>query len=262
MMASTSSARRARVVSTVLGRFCAAQGLGEPGLGHVLIEAFVSSGLPGRAPSTKGTYRSVLRQGAPGRPPRAKGFPPSPARPPYSGTETAELFSVATSQKGHWRRSSALSLLALGIGAGLRPGELASAAGTDVLASATGVSVDVPIGSGRAVPVGEPWAKILADQAEGAGAGHMFCPGRADRAYKNFVNNFCYKLGAGPGAPGFSSGRARATFICSHLAAGTPLRQLLYMAGIEEVESLLRYARHVPGAPASKAELRARLAER
>ena len=59
----------------------------------------------------------------------------------------------------------------------------------------------------------------------------------------------------------FSSGRARSTFICSHLAAGTPLRQLLHMADISEVESLLRYARLVPGAPRSKAELRRRLAE-
>jgi integrase len=260
-MASASSARRATAVAAVLGRFLAVEGLGEAPVGHVLIEAFVSVGLRGRAPSTRGTYRSVLRQGAPGRPPRAKGFPPSPARPPYSGPETAELLSVATSQKGHWRRSSALSFLALGIGAGLRPGELASAAGTDILASATGVSVEVHVGTGRVVPVGEPWAKILAGQAEGAGAGHMFCPGKADRRYKNFVNNFCYQLGASPGAPKFSSGRARSTFACSHLAAGTPLRQLLYIAGISEVESLLRYARHVPGAPVSKAELRRRLAE-
>jgi len=52
-------------------------------------------------------------------------------------------------------------------------------------------------------------------------------------------------------------GRCRATFICDHLAAGTPLDELLASTGIREAESLARYARHVQGAP-SRAALRAR----
>ena len=67
---------------------------------------------------------------------------------------------------------------------------------------------------------------------------------------------------ADPAAPEAFFWAGRSSFICDHLAAGTPLRELLYMAGIAEVESLLRYARHVPGAPSSKAELRKRLRER
>jgi hypothetical protein len=54
-------------------------------------------------------------------------------------------------------------------------------------------------------------------------------------------------------------GRARSSFICDHLAAGTPIGQVLYLSGICEAESLLRYARHVPGVPGSKAELSKRL---
>jgi hypothetical protein len=42
-----------------------------------------------------------------------------------------------------------------------------------------------------------------------------------------------------------------------HLLAGTALGELCAMAGLESVESLLRYARHVDGAPQSKAALRA-----
>jgi hypothetical protein len=113
--------------------------------------------------------------------------------------------------------------------------------------------------TGRAVPVGAPYAKAVAELAKEAGHGYLFCPGGADRDYKNFVNNFCYTLEADPAAPRLSSGRARSSFICDHLSAGTPLRELLYISGICEVESLLRYARHVPGAPRSKAELRRRL---
>jgi hypothetical protein len=118
----------------------------------------------------------------------------------------------------------------------------------------------VRVGPGRVVPVPGPYAKAVAELAKQAGPGYLFCPGGADRAYKNFVNNFSHTLEADPAAPRLSSGRARSSFICDHLAAGTPLRRLLYMSGISEVESLLRYARHVPGAPRSKAELRKRLA--
>jgi integrase len=252
-----STALRHRYVLGALGAFCQDQGLGAAPLGHGLVEAFVALGLPGRAPSTQGTYRSVLRRDLAGKPPWAGRFPPSPAARPYSSQEIAELFSLASSQRSHWRRSSALSFLALGIGAGLRPGELAAVRGDDI--SSEHEPVVVRVAAKRLVPVVGSYAIALVEQASEAGAGYLFCPGRADRAYKNFVNNFCYGLAASPSVPRFSSGRARSTFICAHLATGTPLPQLLYMAGICEVESLLRYCRHVPGAPRSKAELRARL---
>ena len=243
-----------------LGRFCEHQGL-ERALRPELAEAFVAGGLPGRAPWTKGTYRSALRRMAgAGRPPLAAPFPGSPAKAPYGAGERAELLSVAASQRGAWRRASALTFLALGIGAGLRAGELAAVTGDDVLARRGRLSVRV--GTGRVVPVEAIFATAVARQVKDVGLGYLFCPGRADRSYKNFVNNFCYSLDADPAAPRFSSGRARSSFICGHLAAGTPLRALLYISGVHEVESLLRYARHVPGAPSSKAELRNRLRER
>ena len=52
--------------------------------------------------------------------------------------------------------------------------------------------------------------------------------------------------------------RARSTFICGHLAAGTPVPVLLAITGIAEAGSLARYARHVPGISCSKGALRAR----
>ena len=239
-----------------LARFCAAQGL-DVALRPELVEAFVARGLPGRAASTKGTYRSVLRSlGGSTRPAGATPFSGSGAKAPYSAQERAELWSVAASQRSEWRRRSALILLALGIGAGLRAGELAAAVGDDVTDKPRGVSVRVGGAGGRTVPVSDVYAKTVAQQAKQAGPGHLFCPGGGERAYRNFVNNFCYGLVADPAGPRLSSGRCRSSFICDHLAAGAPLGELLYMAGIAEVESLLRYARHVPGAPRSKAELR------
>ena len=57
---------------------------------------------------------------------------------------------------------------------------------------------------------------------------------------------------------GCRCGRCRATFICGHLAAGTPVGVLLAITGIAEAGSLARYARHVPGISCSKGALRAR----
>ena len=61
-----------------------------------------------------------------------------------------------------------------------------------------------------------------------------------------------------PAAPGLSMSRARSSFICDHLAAGTAISALLAITGIMEAGSLARYARHVPGVSSSKAVLRAR----
>jgi integrase len=257
------SARRAGYVLSGLGRFGRDQGLGpSPSLGAEVVEAFVVGGLAGRAASTKGTYRSVLRSlGGSSRPARATPFSGSAAKAPYSAQERAGLWSVAASQRSQWRQGSAFMLLALGIGAGLRAGELAAAVGDDVTDKPRGVPVRVDGAGGRTVPVSGVYAKTLTQQAKQAGPGYLFCPGGAERAYRNFVNNFCYGLVADPAGPRFSSGRCRSSFICDHLAAGTPLGELLYISGICEVESLLRYARHVPGAPRSKAELRRRLRE-
>ena len=83
-------------------------------------------------------------------------------------------------------------------------------------------------------------------------------PARPTGSYKNFVTNFALGLAADPAAPRVSLRRARAAFICGHLAAGTPVEALLAITGIAEAGSLARYARHVAGISSSKGALRAR----
>jgi hypothetical protein len=85
----------------------------------------------------------------------------------------------------------------------------------------------------------------------------VFRPGARVRSAKNLIGEICAALVHDPDEVALVSGRARATFICAHLSDKTPLGQLCAWAGLRSVESLLRYARHVEGAPASKAQLRA-----
>ena len=99
-------------------------------LDYDVIEAFCVAGLAGRAPATRGTYRSALYRlagaghGPPGQ--RAAPFPGARAPAPYSPGQRAELAAIAAAQRDPVKRSSALALVVFGIGAGLRPGRAES----------------------------------------------------------------------------------------------------------------------------------------
>ena len=234
-------------------------------LDYDVIEAFCVTGLRGRKCSARGTYRSALYRlaeaahGPPGR--RATPFPGARAPAPYSPAERAELAAVAAAQRDPARRASALAMVVFGIGAGLRPGELVALRGGDIFRHGRQVMARVSGPAARVVPVTSGYAVRARELARRAGSGFMFRPGPADRSYKNFVTNFARSLAADPAAPGLSLRRARSTFICGHLAAGTPVPVLLAVTGIAEAGSLARYARHVPGISSSKGALRARWRE-
>ena len=258
---------RGRYVLAGLAGFAAARGIPatpEALLDYDVIEAFCVAGLAGRRSSTRGTYRSVLYRlaAAAGGAPccRATPFAGAAAPVPYAAAERAELAAIARARPGAARRAPALAMIVFGIGAGLRPGELAALRGTDVVRAGGPVIVRVAGGPApRVVPVASRYAGRALALAGAAGGQYVFCAGPADRGYKNFVNVFAARLAAGPAAPRLSAGRCRASFICDHLAAGTAIARLLAVSGIAEPESLARYARHVPGASSSKAALRARL---
>ena len=130
--------------------------------------------------------------------------------------------------------------------------------GGDVFRHGRQVMVRVSGPSARVVPVTSRYAGRAWELARGAGSGFVFRPGPAGRSYKNFITNFARGRAAGPAAPALSMRRARSTFICGHLAAGTPVPVLLAVTGIAEAGSLARYARHVPGISSSTGALRAR----
>ncbi|MHB1712840.1 MAG: hypothetical protein ACYCV7_15815 [Acidimicrobiales bacterium] len=264
-MAGGLSVQRITSVHRRFAAFCSDVGREEPTGLHFdpdLIEAFVVSGLPGRRSSTKGTYRSVLVRAVPEKDrPGSRGtpFPGSVASVPYTGEERRGLLSMAAAQRKATTRRSALGVLAAGLGAGLAAGELIGLRGPHVVSIDGDVVVNVAGPRSRVVPVVPSWGAVILTLAEQAGNEFLFHPGPADRSYKNFVNNFCRHLVADPALPRLSAGRGRSSFICDHLAGGTALSEILLLTGIEEVESLARYARHVEAMTSSKAALRRRL---
>jgi integrase len=231
-------------------------------LDYDVIEAFCVAGLAGRTSSTRGTYRSALYRlaeavhGPAGQ--RATPFAGARAPAPYSRAERAELAAAAAAQRDPATRASALAMVVFGAGAGLRPGELVALRGGDVFRRGRQVLVQVSGPPARVVPVAARYAGRAWELARRAGGGHVFRPGPAERSYKNFVGNFARGLAADPAAPALSMRRARSSFICDHLAAGTPVGVLLSITGIAEAGSLARYARHVAGISSSKGVLRER----
>jgi integrase len=255
--------RRTGSVVRSLNAFGASRGLPASAaclLDYDVIEAFCVAGLPGRAPSTRGTYRSVLYalaaqvHGPPSG--RATPFAGAKALAPYARHECADLIAVASAQRSPAKRSSALAMIWFGIGAGLRPGELAALRGIHVSQASGRVVTHVTGPMPRTVPVTGRYGPLAAELARGAADGFVFRPGPAARGYKNFVTGFAGRLAADPAAPRLSMGRCRATFICGHLTAGTALGELLAITGICEAQSLARYARHAGGVP-SRPVLRA-----
>ncbi len=263
-----SSPRCPAVTATALrglSRFAEARGVPagrEFLLDYDVIEAFCVAGLAGRACSTRGTYRSALYRlaaganGPPGQ--RPTPFPGAKPPPPYSPAERAELAAAAAAQRDAVTRVSALALVVFGIGAGLRPGELVALRGSDVARHGRQVVVAVSGSAARVVPVTADYAGRAWQLARRTGSDFVFRPGPADRSYKNFVSNFIGGLAGDPAAARLSLRRARSSFICHHLAAGTPVPVLLAVTGIAEAGSLARYARHVRGISSSKGALRAR----
>ena len=169
-----------------LSRFAEARGVPagrEFLLDYDVIEAFCVAGLPGRASSTRGTYRSALYRlampvhGAPGQ--RATPFAGAGAPPPYSPAERAELAALAAAQRGPAKRASALAVVVSGIGAGLRPGELVSLRGCDISRRGRQVTVRVSGPAARVVPVTAAYAGRAAGLA--AARGMLTCSGPARR---------------------------------------------------------------------------------
>jgi integrase len=255
------SSRRAVYVVSGLSGFYSHLGIDDPPLVAPVIEAYCLQGLSHRRSATRGTYRSVLRSmSGEKRPKAAPRFAGSVAQAPYSAAERAEVFSIARAQRTAWRRRSALAVVGLGMGAGLRAGEIVAARRGDVVVSASGVRLVVPGELSRVVPVTGEAALVLRRLSRGDAGEHLFHPEEADRSYANFVNDFCRHVVSDPSSPKLSVARLRSSFVCDHLAAGTRLAELLSITGISEVESLLYYSRHVEGAPQSKAALRRALA--
>lgn len=251
--------QRDRSVMARFVAFCAREGLdslGDALRDEAVVASFLAIGCKGLAPHSLGTYRSVLQRIAGCDFSSVFEFEASAAPRPYTTKEVAALWSMAQNQSTSVRIERAEILLATMLGAGLRPGELARATCSDIWCFRSQTLIVVRGSPSRSVWVLPPYDQELARLPD-ATSRYLFRPGAKVRDAKNLIGEVCAMLVCDPDEVSLLARRARATFICGLLRTGTPLRKLCVMAGLKDVESLLRYARHVEGAPRTKAQLRA-----
>lgn len=162
---------------------------------------------------------------------------------PYTAADEPEIYRWAMGQPGD-RALSARALVALGLGAGLPPREVVTVRGSDVLDSGERLRVRGP--GARIVPILDDWAAELAAVACAAPEldAPLFRPGIVWT--KNIVTIFVDRSRGSGLRP--SAQRMRATWLVHHLSVGTPMQDLLYMAGLRSMDALVRYERYLPQA--------------
>jgi hypothetical protein len=175
---------------------------------------------------------------------RLGALPPSDAAEPYADRDLVRLRNWADSQSTVFRQTNASVLLALGAGAGLSASEIGRLRIGDIHVDDSGVMIDVSVDRVRSVPVLRVWESILADRAATLPPESFVFRENHTVDYPNLISSFIVRSGTMAVRP--TSQRLRATWIVTHLAAGTPVVELMRAPGVESLEAFTRYAKFVP----------------
>lgn len=228
-----------------------------------VIEEFIAHGCHHLVNATRSTHRARLFKmsdallGTPANAAVSESIARTPYRAvPFTTDEVTLLRQWAEFQRTDYRRVNATILLALGLGAGLRTGEIIALTAGDVHVDTHGVVLSIKGEKPRQVPVLATWEQPIADLAGTAMRAdlHLFSPRRRTgnpnvvSSFIQYSNNVPFRL---------TAQRMRATWVVGHLTAGTPLNALIEAGDFDSAATLGRY---VPLLPAlDTAQVRAAL---
>ena len=210
------------------------------------IDLYCTQESPARSEGTRRNYRAILMRVsevvAPEEHPDAM-TPLARKRvaEPYSASEIAEFSLWALGQVTGEKRRRAMLMLVLCAGAGLRPSDVSTIYPDDVLVDELGIILTIHGTTPRTVPLLHPWEEWMAAILEQVPSDvPIWGPTNTVRA-SNLLSNFTqYTVGQRP-----RSDRLRATWIVTHLRAGTRIKELTRALGVEKFENLPRYLEHV-----------------
>lgn len=209
---------------------------------------FVHRGMPGYLRGSRATHRASLYRviealGADEPMHHRRPIPRSDPTRPYSQRDVAALHSWAVAQGTERRRLDAITLLVLGLGAGLTTREILGTQSKDIITTTNGFSVSVWDGRPRVVPINSLWSDRLERIYVGLDPeAWAFRPGRLSNQsgqLTDFLQRARTSLDIRPA-------RMRTTWLIEHLAIGTPPADLLRISGLQTLAALDRLTSFVP----------------
>ncbi len=175
---------------------------------------------------------------------------------PYTAKEVDGLLGWAAARQTEIQRHSALAICALGLGGGLAARDLIHVQGTDIT---RGPDWTVTVGIGgadhRQTVLLRRYEDLALRLAQACGPDWIINPRvdptgwKGDLRLERQLPDKKYDPTTGPR---LTVTRARITWICHHLATGTPLNVLATAAGVAPM-SLAHYAPHLPAVEQSRA---------
>lgn len=217
-----------------------------------VIAEFIARGTPQWSRPTAANRRSQLMRMSelllphPTRPVRLPPMWSANPSKPYTPAEVVAMRSWAGGQTSHYMVVNSTVLLALGLGAGMSAAEVCEVRTGHLHVDDEGVLVEVVGKRPRLVPVLAEWEPVLVALAGTSAIRpdlYVFRPQRTT-SNKNTISNFVAKTNAPRVHPSLL--RMRATWIVTHLSAGSPVKALVEAAGVDSLEALTRYLRFVP----------------
>ncbi|MEZ0579139.1 hypothetical protein [Nocardioides sp. MH1] len=168
---------------------------------------------------------------------------------PYGDVEVTALLAAAASLRTTKRRLHTAAALCLGLGAGITGEPAARLRGSDIHTDADGVVV-VTL-DGRVVPVHAAFAPAVVAAAAAAGPGGWVIGGGTVRRTR--MGDLAEGLATrDPHLVRLNSTRLTATWLCLHLTAGIPLRDLLEAGGWTSAEPLTAVLPYLPATTAGR----------
>ena len=153
---------------------------------------------------------------------------------PWTEPEAAEVVLWVTGLRPRTRKERMTTLLALTLGAGQRRRDLVTVTGDHVTVDAHGVHVTVPASPSepeRTVTVARSFEAEVVAAADRAGSNLLLAPDRTTLGVDTLTRSIDTANASAPGVT-YSIRRARNTWLCRHLLAGTPLPVLMQHAGL------------------------------
>lgn len=218
-----------------------------------LIEHYVRESLPELAEGTRRNHRAWLFRVAEAVNPEANPRNPMPLNErsldtPYDDNERNALDRWAAGQATPYMRHAATVLIALGLGAGLSSGEIATLRRKSVTVGPDRIVRIEVAGDGnpRTVPVAARYEKALAKAIKKVPAeAFVFLPNRT-RTGNEVVSAWVARSLTPPGTPTVRVRRMRNTWLVAHMANRVDVLTLMEAAGLQSLESISRLAGFVP----------------